>query len=234
MKIGSYLAFLFEKFPELPIKNDIRYFLSFNPLVPKFISDISPLKGYELYYHLKEGDIVVDAGAFTGDYTIFAAKKVGQTGRVIAFEPDLKNRNILEKNLRHKKITNVIIVPKGLWSKDDKLNMDASHGLSSKISEIGSNEIDVITLDNELKRRDIKKVDVIKMDIEGAEIEAVKGCINTIKRYFPFFAIASYHIVDGNPTYIFLEDYLRKRGYFVKTDFPNHRTTYAWKNQIKV
>ena len=44
------------------LPDDIRYFLAFNRLIPKFISDLSPIKGYELYYNLKKGDVVVDAG----------------------------------------------------------------------------------------------------------------------------------------------------------------------------
>ena len=78
MFISKILTLLFEKFPELPIKNDIRYFLAFNRYMPHFISDMSPLKGYFANYTIKKGDVIVDAGAFTGDYTILAAKKVGK------------------------------------------------------------------------------------------------------------------------------------------------------------
>ncbi len=35
---------------------------------------------------IKEGDWVVDAGAYIGDHTIAYAEKVGSRGRVIAFE----------------------------------------------------------------------------------------------------------------------------------------------------
>jgi len=99
MGIGYLLSNAFEKMPELAVKNDIRYFLAFNKIVPKFVQDLSPVKGYELYRKLKLGDVVVDAGAYPGDYAVFAARKVGKAGKVICFEPDSKNRRILRKNL---------------------------------------------------------------------------------------------------------------------------------------
>ena len=230
MKITHILTKSFEKFPEWPVKNRMRYFLAFSPLVPKSIQDLSPVKGYELYRKLKEGEVVVDAGAFTGDYTVFAAKKVGKEGKVIAFEPDEKNRIILRRNLRFEKLDNVIIVPKGLWNKKATLNFKSQDGLHSNLySNEGNSSIDVAPLDYELKRLKINKVDFIKMDIEGAEIEAVKGALKTLKKHKPFVAIASYHIVKGKQTSAFLEKFLSRLGYKVKSDFPKHLTTFAWK-----
>ena len=226
---------MFEKFPEWPIKNNIRYFLAFNSMVPKSIQDLSPIKGYEMYRKLQEGDIVVDAGAFTGDYTIFAAKKVGPNGLIIAFEPDEKNRKILAHNIEHSKLNNVIIVPKGLWNENGLLNItsDGLHsmvGVPSKDYDANTfTQIEVCRLDDELKRLNIPKVDVIKMDIEGAEIEAIQGCVETLRDSDPFIIIASYHIVDGVETKFFLEDYFRDIKYKAISDFPKHTTTYACK-----
>jgi len=229
MSLSSLLAKLFEIIPENSYKNSLRYFLAFNPLVPKFIQDISPIKGYELYRQLKKGDVVVDAGAFTGDYTVFAAKKVGPKGKVIAFEPDSKNREILRKNLEVEKIKNVIIIPRGLWNKESFLKFNSSNGLHSNIQGLTGNiSIPVSKLDNEIKKLKIKRLDFIKMDIEGAEIEALMGSLKTLKEFHPSLAIASYHVVNGNETSIFLEGFLKKIGYNVKSDFPNHKTTYAW------
>ena len=228
MAIGHLLARFFEIFPEISLKNNIRYFLAFNRYVPRFISDTIPIKGYELNYKLKPGDVVVDAGAFTGDYTIFAAKKVGKLGRIIAFEPDKNNLKILAKNIKHEKLNNVVIIPKALWSENTNLKLEKLNGLHSSISQIGSLNINVARLDDELKKMNIKKVDFIKMDIEGAEIEAIKGAIHTLKRLKPQLAIASYHLVKGKPTAVFLESFFKQIGYNVKSDFPKHLTTYAW------
>ena len=41
-----------------------------------------------------------------------------------------------------------------------------------------------------------KKVDFIKLDIEGAEMNALKGAVQTIRRFKPKLAVALYHSID--------------------------------------
>ena len=76
-------------------------------------------------------------------------------------------------------------------------------------------EVETIRLDNYFKNNN--RVDFIKMDIEGAEIEALEGCVQTIKNLSPSFAIASYHIVNGEPTYIKVEEFFKNNDYPYKT-----------------
>jgi hypothetical protein len=51
------------------------------------------------------------------------------------------------------------------------------------------------------------------MDIEGAELQAIEGCVDIILKYRPNFAIASYHEVDGEQTYIKLERFFESINY---------------------
>jgi FkbM family methyltransferase len=236
MNLSSILTKGFERFPEWPVKNEIRYFLAFNPLVPKAISDLSPVKGYELYYQLKPGDVVVDAGAFTGDYTVYASRKVGPTGRVLAFEPDPKTCRILERNLKRERFQNVTIIPKGLWNENTTLTFQVLNSLQSHVAASPAPgeapdrvQVEVVRLDDELQRLGITKVDLLKMDIEGAEIQAIEGCEKVLAENNVHVAIAAYHIVNGETTSLFLEKFLRVRGYETKSDYHKHLTTYAWK-----
>ena len=76
--------------------------------------------GFLKKYKFREGDIIIDAGAYFGYFTILAAKKVGKTGKVIAFEPDPRNYKILQKNVAAAGLNNVIIVKKALFNKNTK------------------------------------------------------------------------------------------------------------------
>jgi len=189
------------------------------------------LKGYRKEYSIKKGDVVIDIGAFPGDFTVYASKLVGPKGLVISFEPDKANLKLLEKNIKLNKLNNVRLVKKGLWSKESLLKFICD-GPHSKVFELDkkhgfSETIEVTTLDKFLKKENINKVNFIKMDIEGAEIEAVKGMKKTMKNNNVHFVIASYHKVNGEPTYKELEKFFKKQKYKVFTDYPEHLTTYA-------
>lgn len=224
------LSKIFENLPEVPIKNNFRYFLSFSPLIPTSISNLSPIKGYEQIYPLRAGDIVVDAGAYPGDYAIWASRKVGKTGKVICFEPTPQNREILQRNLKREKYDNTIIVPKGLWNKNTTLNLSGTTGFSASISANNKGgSIEVTCLDDELKALGIPKIDVLKMDIEGAEIEAIQGCRETLRNNSAHIMIATYHIINGENTSAFIEKELRQCGYEAETTYPSHLTTHGWR-----
>jgi FkbM family methyltransferase len=56
---------------------------------------------------IRKGDTVLDVGANIGYYAVLFSRLVGDEGKVIAFEPDLQNFAILERNLRINHCTNV-------------------------------------------------------------------------------------------------------------------------------
>ena len=90
--------------------------------------------------------------------------------------------------------------------------------------------IDGIRLDSLVKELKISRLDFIKMDIEGMEIEALKGADDTIMKFAPRFAIASYHMRDQKQTFLQVEHILGGKGYSVRTFFDPHLTTCARKN----
>jgi len=140
---------------------------------------------YQKYYKVKKGDIVVDAGANIGVFTVKAAKAVGDEGMVIAIEPEQDNLKFLERNVLANGLRNVVIISRGVWSSKDtlKLFIRGQTGHHSLVLHDGAHrfaEVEVDTLDNILEELGIHKVDFIKMDIEGAEIEACKGMAKTL------------------------------------------------------
>jgi protein-L-isoaspartate O-methyltransferase len=65
-------------------------------------------RGYLEEYVPREGDVVIDVGAYTGDTVVIFSKLVGEEGRVIAFEPDTRNFEELVKTIQNLRLKNVI------------------------------------------------------------------------------------------------------------------------------
>lgn len=189
------------------------------------------LWGYLADRPLKKGDIVVDCGAYVGEFTLYAAAAVGPSGRVIAFEPDPAIFRKLAANIGLNGFGNVTAVNRGVWSSAGTLKFvgDNIKGYSfmSAEKDPGAINVDVVSLDSELPRLGLKKVDFIKMDVEGAEIEAVKGARAVLADNDVSLAVASYHKVDGRQSHEELEKVLRSFGYNARTGHPRHVTTYA-------
>lgn len=190
------------------------------------------LKSYLKNYQLKSGDYVVDAGAYIGAFAVYAAKVVGDKGKVIAFEPDPDSYEKLQANVKLNDLKNIIVVKKGLWSQSTKLNFynDQGDGSSFIYDENGRKKpirVDVVRLDEELKSLGIKKINFIKMDIEGAELEAIQSLKEWLKNQDIHLSIASYHLINNEPTSVKLEKMLKGFGFKVQTSRTVHITTYA-------
>jgi len=195
------------------------------------------LRGYLAKYSLKKGDIVVDCGAYIGEFALYAARAVGPAGAVIAFEPDPTIFGKLKANVMLNGLENVVMVNKGAWSADGVLQFvgDNVRGYSFMFADKGHGAIDipVASLDNELGRLGVKKVDFIKIDVEGAELELIKGAEKTLRGNDVKAAIASYHVVDGKKACAEVERMFRSLGYAAATAHPQHLTTYAWKDSAR-
>lgn len=122
-----------------------------------------------LLQRIKEGDIVIDAGANIGMFSLLASRCVGKEGRVIAVEPQSENFNFLEENIRINGIKNIRTINKALYSEDDRVLSFEGRGVSGHLSPTDTgNPVTTISLKSivsELSGRNFW----LKMDIEGGE-----------------------------------------------------------------
>jgi FkbM family methyltransferase len=151
------------------------------------------LKSYESYTTelfrraIKSCATVLDIGAQFGHFSLIAAKRAGNLGKVYAFEPVPANFELLKRNIQMNGYTNVIQgVPKAVGDEATTVRLfvyedSDSHGMychpKAKVKEIIS--VDCISIDEFLRGQ---PVDVIKMDIEGNEPNALRGMTLTISK----------------------------------------------------
>jgi FkbM family methyltransferase len=133
---------------------------------------------------LTPGMCVLDVGAHHGLYALLASKCVGNSGKVIAFEPSPRERRLLTRNLRLNFASNTHIEPLALGIEPSKAKLYLVQGAEDGCNSLrppavsGSTEtvtVDVNSLDRYLEKAGIGKVDFIKLDVEGAEREVLLG-----------------------------------------------------------
>jgi len=142
------------------------------------------------------GDFVIDGGAYFGDTALWFSKHVGESGKVFAFEPLEYNFEILKKNIIENSLNNMITaVKKGIGEVEQRLNISGFGSGATIIScESSKGEsVDITTIDKFVMVNKIEHVNFIKMDIEGAELSALKGAQETLKKFRPKLAICVYH-----------------------------------------
>lgn len=131
-------------------------------------------------------EIIVDCGAYSGD-TVKLFYKKAPGCKVIALEPEKMNFKLLQKL----KLDGLKLINCGAWSEDTTLSFsDKGGSAGATISDSGNTTIETRALDH---LPECQSATYIKMDIEGAELEALKGAENIIKREKPKLAISIYH-----------------------------------------
>ena len=136
----------------------------------------------------------VDVGSFIGDTLPWLFHFYGnEVKSVVCFEPEKENLHALNSIInRFKSLysrTNFIVIPAAVWSSSGFTGFN-SMGPSSKVSNTSENLVPLVTLDETLMGY---TPTYIKMDVEGAELEAIKGAKELIKRTKPYLAISIYH-----------------------------------------
>lgn len=133
----------------------------------------------------KTGDIVIDVGAAFGFYTIMAAKKVGQQGRVVAIEAQPDSFEMLNKNIKLNRLANIATLNYAVYSKRTTLKLYGSYSIIQERAGQSLQsyiEVSADTLDNLLRQMGIDEVNWIKVDVEGAELEVLKGAVGILSR----------------------------------------------------
>lgn len=145
-----------------------------------------------------------DVGANVGLYT-WEVAKVCPKRKILAFEPDPENLELLEMTQKEAGLKNLSLCPKALSNQNNKVTFyqdpltSATGCIKGKekpwIEEYlngSTNQITVnaMTMDSEVE--DNKLPSLIKIDVEGHEIEVLKGAVHTLSNAKPLLIIESF------------------------------------------
>jgi FkbM family methyltransferase len=141
---------------------------------------------------LNDGDCFVDIGANIGLFSLYASKKIGSKGLVIAFEPAKQTHNRMLDNIQLNGLDNIKSFQLGLSDKNEILELNIStDGHEAWNTFVPSTDnmfslkemVEVKSFDSFLEDNsfDINNISLVKLDVEGFEINVLKGSVDLLK-----------------------------------------------------
>jgi FkbM family methyltransferase len=165
-------------------------------------------------YHrlLQPGDVVVEAGANIGAFTVPIARRVGPSGRVHAFEPQRVGHALLRINLALNGLGHVTLHRAALGDRPGEMVVPVpdyrrpgnfgGYGLSGA----GEGErVPVVTVDS----LGLERCDLLKIDVQGMEKAVLDGARETVQRCRPAIHVEN----DRQEQSAALIDWLLRQGY---------------------
>jgi FkbM family methyltransferase len=148
---------------------------------------------------LKPGDTVLDIGANIGSHTLPLARIVGETGRVIAFEPTRYAIEKLFANIGLNKgfsdrisVNQIMLVSNEGETLEPEIysswplfepSKNVHHEHLGKL--MNTDGAVAMTLDQAVKQLQIEKIDFIKIDVDGHEYSVLNGGKETLLSHRP-------------------------------------------------
>lgn len=161
---------------------------------------------------LNAGDWAIDVGANIGHYTLKLSSLVGDTGRILSFEPVVATFELLAANVAFARAGNVTLINAASSDKTELVRMEIptfDTGLDNyymaNISDTGDTSCLTFSIDS-LKLP--KRVAFVKIDAEGHELHVLAGMRNLLMRDKPILVV---EFSDES-----ISDFLQPLGYNVE------------------
>lgn len=153
--------------------------------------------------YLKEGDVFYDIGANVGFFSVIAAKLVGNTGKVYAFEPGKENAATVRHNVELNNFKWVEVIEKAVSHTSGTgqlLLAEYSGGHALATADVppdltGEVTVDLVSIDELIEQQQIMPPNFVKVDVEGAELDVLQGMRETIETHKPTII---YEVDDGD------------------------------------
>jgi FkbM family methyltransferase len=175
---------------------------------------------------LPEGAVFIDVGAHVGYYTLNASKRVGNSGRVVAVEPNPPTADRLRRNIRLNDESNVSVQQVACTDAETTLHFfqaGSENTGSSSISKDNAHsrqEIDVRgePLDSIVKELALTRIDLVKIDVEGAELQVLRGMTRSLAMYRPriIIELVEENLKNVGASVTEVREFFRQYGYVQK------------------
>lgn len=187
-----------------------------------FAEEMAAIESYFRWYRPKPGDIVFDLGAYCGVSSYYFSQMVGSMGKVYAFEPDPLNFSLLQRNIEHHGLENVVAVQFAISASSGFADLFSEGTLGSTLAAHsnrtyggGITRVKTITFEQACMIYGVPAF--AKIDIEGAEVEVLAAATDFLKAHPINFTLDTNHIVAGKLSNQAIETLFAACGYDVES-----------------
>ncbi len=175
----------------------------------------------------------IDVGANEGLYTLFAARKVSPTGKVLALEPSSREFRRLTANLELNNLSNVRALQIAASDRSGPGNLRVAgfghEGLNSlgefagPIEPSAIEQVRLMPLDDLVEAEGLGHVDALKIDVEGGELAVLQGARKILAAHRPVILLELFQaaLQKQNASREAVLDLLRSAGYTFRVFTPS-------------
>jgi len=194
---------------ERSVLNDVWFDLSYEP------------NAFGIPFDWKQCRTIVDIGANIGTFTLYAASRAPHA-RIISFEPEPSNAELLRENIRSNHCENRIHVEStALGSKEGIRTLFVSergsggHSFFRHTEKSHAITVPTTTLSAAFEKLQIYHCDFLKVDCEGAEEEILRSLPSTILERIDFIALEEHCFAKNHPRDETLKEFLQGHGFTI-------------------
>jgi FkbM family methyltransferase len=160
------------------------------------------------------GATVFDVGAHVGYYTLLAARLVGATGHVVAFEPNPRNLGYLRRHVLLNECANVRVIAAAVADVVGRATFqEGVSGAEGALAAGGTIDVEVVALDAiAYGTSGIAPPSLLKIDVEGAEQRVLLGAERLLAEGKPDILLSTH----GRENYVGCQVTLVRHGYHVR------------------
>ena len=169
------------------------------------------------------GQVFLDVGANAGYFSLLASRCVGESGKVLAIEPNPAMAEQLRHNARRSARTNITIEEVACSDSTKICNLYVGNAYNTGNSSLSDDnlawtrsvKVNCTTVDLLMEKYGVERVHLVKIDVEGAELQVLRGMATTLKRLRPkIITELSPSLLKGfSVTLSAVREYLRGLGY---------------------
>jgi FkbM family methyltransferase len=192
---------------------------------------------------LSNGGVFFDVGAHIGYFSLKAARTVGNTGRVVSFEPNPETLEVLRDNVKVNDARNVTVEPIACTDREQMLTLFAAPISNSGASSLARANAAISPeeapraysvrgrrIDDVVRELNLSRLDAMKIDVEGAELQVLRGAFESLKRFHPKLVVEMVpaQLASFNSTVEDVASTIRAAGYTFSRPLTPRETDWEW------